>query len=475
MCPKHAVKFRKRKSQDEGETDEKSEEPHESPKRVKQEHLEKHPAHQEPGNHQALNPMEEGALHPENQDRVIDPQSEDVIEVKCGGAGRSRKRTYSSTQDTVEKQHNEKCRRLLGHLQPSDAAHCGPPNSHTRPADDLKITKGYMEEHIHGCETTLFQPNQSRHLVTRHHSPVKTEKIYSPETHFEAQKTGGVDFDNQITIHHSQPDILGGAQAPNSKNCDTSDIIHKDMLKPEGKKKPFEEQEKDISQDHGPDITPDMEKEIMSALAPGPQEDILSSAFKLTITRGDMQTLQESQWLNDDIINFYMNLISERSKLPGYAAIHTFNTFFYTKLKCGGYRSVKRWTRALNIFEKDIVLVPVHLEVHWSLVVIDLRKKTIAYWDSMGLKRPSVLRMIFQYLQEESKARRNIDLDPLEWRQYSMEAEEIPLQLNKSDCGVFTCKYADYISRGQPITFSQKHMPLFRKKMVWEILHKRLL
>lgn len=56
-----------------------------------------------------------------------------------------------------------------------------------------------------------------------------------------------------------------------------------------------------------------------------------------------------------------------------------------------------------------------------------------------------------------------------------MPAEEIPQQETNSDCGMFTCKYADYISRGQPITFSQQHMPLFRKKMVWELLHQCLL
>ncbi|XP_035312538.1 sentrin-specific protease 2-like isoform X1 [Cricetulus griseus] len=335
MSPKHVVKFRKRKSQGEGGRDQKCEEPHESPKRVKQELYEKEPAHQESGNRQAMNPMAKGPLHPNKQDKVRNPEEEDVIEVKYVGAGKSRKRTYSNIQDRVEKQHNEKCR--------------------------------------------------------------------------------------------------------------------------------------------SPDVTPDMEQEIMNALGPGPQEDILSSAFKLNITRGDMQTLRESQWLNDDIINFYMNLLSHRSKSPGYASLHTFNTFFYTKLKCGGYRSVKKWTRAVNIFEKDIVLVPVHLHVHWSLVVIDQRKKTVVYWDSMGLKRTDVLGLIFQYLQEESKAKRNIDLDPSEWKQYCMSAEEIPLQLNMNDCGVFTCKYADYISRGQPINFSQQHVPLFRKKMVWEILHKRLL
>ncbi|KAF5922226.1 hypothetical protein HPG69_007114 [Diceros bicornis minor] len=53
--------------------------------------------------------------------------------------------------------------------------------------------------------------------------------------------------------------------------------------------------------------------------------------------------------------------------------------------------------------------------------------------------------------------------------------KEIPQQLNGSDCGMFTCKYADYISRDKPITFTQHQMPLFRKKMVWEILHQQLL
>ncbi len=31
----------------------------------------------------------------------------------------------------------------------------------------------------------------------------------------------------------------------------------------------------------------------------------------------------------------------------------------------------------------------------------------------------------------------------------------IPQQMNGSDCGVFACKYAEYVSRGADITFSQ--------------------
>ncbi|KAK1344064.1 hypothetical protein QTO34_014623 [Cnephaeus nilssonii] len=219
----------------------------------------------------------------------------------------------------------------------------------------------------------------------------------------------------------------------------------------------------------------DMEKEISNALGHGPQDEILSSAFKLRITRGDIQTLRNFHWLNDEVINFYMNLLMERNKKQGYPLLHAFSTFFYPKLKSGGYQAVKRWTKGVNLFEQELILVPIHRKVHWSLVVIDIRKRCLKYLDSMGQKGNRICEILLQYLQDESKTKRNVDLNLLEWTHYSLKPHEIPQQLNGSDCGMFTCKYADYMSRDKPITFTQHQMPLFRKKMVWEILHQQLL
>lgn len=42
-----------------------------------------------------------------------------------------------------------------------------------------------------------------------------------------------------------------------------------------------------------------MEKEIANALSYGQDDEILTSAFKLNITRRDIQTLRNQQWLND--------------------------------------------------------------------------------------------------------------------------------------------------------------------------------
>ncbi|PKK17868.1 SUMO1/sentrin specific peptidase 1, partial [Columba livia] len=229
------------------------------------------------------------------------------------------------------------------------------------------------------------------------------------------------------------------------------------------------------SEEEFPEITEEMEKEIKSVFRGGNQDEVLSEAFRLTITRKDIQTLNNLNWLNDEIINFYMNLLMERSKEKGLPAVHAFNTFFFTKLKTAGYQAVKRWTKKVDIFSVDLLLVPIHLGVHWCLAVVDFRKKSITYYDSMGGINSEACRILLQYLKQESLDKRRKELDTNGWSLLSKKSQEIPQQMNGSDCGMFACKYADCITKDKPINFTQQHMPYFRKRMAWEILHRKLL
>lgn len=36
----------------------------------------------------------------------------------------------------------------------------------------------------------------------------------------------------------------------------------------------------------------------------------------------------------------------------------------------------------VDIFQKDLLLIPIHLEVHWSLVSVDIPRRAITYFDS---------------------------------------------------------------------------------------------
>ncbi|RZF40755.1 hypothetical protein LSTR_LSTR016834 [Laodelphax striatellus] len=139
-----------------------------------------------------------------------------------------------------------------------------------------------------------------------------------------------------------------------------------------------------------------------------------------------------------------MNLLIERSKKEGLPKVHAFATFFYQRLIESGHASVSRWTKKVDIFAQDLIIVPVHLRSHWCMAIIDLRNKVVEYYDSMGSHNNECLK-------------------------------DIPQQTNISDCGVFACAFAEYRCRNAKITFSQKEMPYFRQKMMYEIITGKLM
>lgn len=57
----------------------------------------------------------------------------------------------------------------------------------------------------------------------------------------------------------------------------------------------------------------EMELRVSNALMNFPIEEVLSSSYRIHVKRKDMSTLQPSQWLNDEIINFYCSMIADRS------------------------------------------------------------------------------------------------------------------------------------------------------------------
>ena len=77
------------------------------------------------------------------------------------------------------------------------------------------------------------------------------------------------------------------------------------------------------------------------------------------------------------------------------------------------------------------------------------------------------------YLSSEHKERKKSELVKTEWTT-SLE-KDIPRQENGSDCGVFTCKFAEYLSRDSELSFKQKDMDYYRDRMVYEIVKQELM
>jgi len=220
-----------------------------------------------------------------------------------------------------------------------------------------------------------------------------------------------------------------------------------------------------------PELTNEMKSVIRKAERSGGQ--VLVDAHKIQITGRDIGTLQGLNWLNDEVINFYMQMIVTRSGEGKFCSVYAFTTFFYPKLKENGHSSVKRWTKKVDIFGYALVLVPVHLGMHWCLATIDNQRKVITYYDSMGGNNTGCVYALEEYISEEHLAKKGSPLDTSKWEK--VIAKKIPQQMNGSDCGMFTCKFAEYISRRAKITFSQKDMPYFRRRMIYEIVSNKLI
>ncbi|KAI8515215.1 sentrin specific peptidase 5 [Branchiostoma belcheri] len=194
----------------------------------------------------------------------------------------------------------------------------------------------------------------------------------------------------------------------------------------------------------------------------------VSSPRKLDLEVADLMTLAPHEWLNDNVLNGYFDLLSEARPDD----VYCFNTFFYTQLCRKGYQGVRRWTRKVQIFQKSLLLVPLHLGNHWCLAEVAVQDKLLFLYDSRGGANLTCLQRLVSYLCCEAEERGEADFTS-GWNGHCRE--DIPVQETSGDCGVFVCQYARCIVEGRPMDFSQKDMPKFRCQMTQELLQHKLL
>ncbi|KAL7275308.1 hypothetical protein RUND412_001751 [Rhizina undulata] len=235
-------------------------------------------------------------------------------------------------------------------------------------------------------------------------------------------------------------------------------------------------------------LSPELEKEVaklsreIASDIKWHKSKLYVEKFNIPIRTEDMQRLLPGTWLNDEIINFYMTMICERTKqsADGKKKAIFHNTYFWKKMKDQGHSAVNRWARrqgfgGLELLKLDHLFIPVHVgENHWCMAVINFKQKRFEYYDSLGgsinpKDRPQPYKVMRDYVKCETGGKHDFS----EWVDYAMKGA--PQQNNSSDCGVFSLKTAEVISRGGAIDFTAKDMPLIRRKMMLEIARAELL
>jgi len=199
----------------------------------------------------------------------------------------------------------------------------------------------------------------------------------------------------------------------------------------------------------------------------------------MSVRLNDITRLAENGLINDRILNFYLSLIKLRSTDTSRKII-VLDTNFYPKLLQRGFNGILGGpidAATINeIFHPSThtVLIPIHLyqEQHWTLVAVSMKERTIWLYDSLPGNRHQIVKDVLNYLKDAYFFSYGT---PLNLKQWDNKLPDIPVQTNAVDCGVFVMQFAENISRGAAHSFNQAEIPQIRLRILFEILHKKIL
>jgi hypothetical protein len=170
--------------------------------------------------------------------------------------------------------------------------------------------------------------------------------------------------------------------------------------------------------------------------------------YGLSVTCGDLKTCMGQKWLDAQILNAFFRLL-ERDNLPhlrlGSRKVQCLPTWWYASV-CQR-RDVTRWVRRSphrvlgsdgkwrpSPFGADVVIIPVHLSVHWAVGVAHMSEKVIEYADSVGgADRNFGRRILTQF--ERTAAQGMVPFNREEWKVRVLIDRNTPQQDNTFDCG----------------------------------------
>lgn len=99
---------------------------------------------------------------------------------------------------------------------------------------------------------------------------------------------------------------------------------------------------------------------------------------KAEVNLDDRDRLREDTYLNDNLIAFYMRFLQEnleRTNPTAAKRVYFFNSYFFATLRPPGtsafnYKGVEKWTRSVDLFTYDYILVPINENQHWYIAII---------------------------------------------------------------------------------------------------------
>ncbi|KAJ6022182.1 Peptidase C48 SUMO/Sentrin/Ubl1 [Penicillium herquei] len=230
------------------------------------------------------------------------------------------------------------------------------------------------------------------------------------------------------------------------------------------------------------------------------------------VSTEDRERLREDEFLNDNLIAFYLRFLQdhlERTNEEFAKRVYFFNSYFFETLKNSpsgsidiNYSGVEKWTRNINLFEYDYIIVPINENAHWYVAIICNLPKLdassepdshndatgpkgsasssdqthIITFDSLDISHYPTNKVLRQYLSKESLSKRGIDISSKATAKgiKGLRATNLPLQNNYSDCGLYLLAYVEKFVQ-DPDSFIENVLQRKTGKVEWPDIKPGLL
>ncbi|KAM5575417.1 hypothetical protein ABKV19_014394 [Rosa sericea] len=204
----------------------------------------------------------------------------------------------------------------------------------------------------------------------------------------------------------------------------------------------------------------------------------------VSISKRDVDLLQPEIFINDTLIDFYIKYLENRIQPEEKHRFYFFNSFFFRKLADldkdpssvpGGraaFQRVRKWTRKVDLFEKDYIFIPVNFNLHWTLIVIchpgevprykvgdsgkSVKVPCILHLDSLKGSHTGLKNHVQSYLWEEWKEKKKETSEEISSNFHNLRflSLELPQQENTYDCGLFLLHYLELFLEEAPAIFN---------------------
>lgn len=190
-------------------------------------------------------------------------------------------------------------------------------------------------------------------------------------------------------------------------------------------------------------------------------------------------SLNGTWYIYDLVVDSYFELIHRRSRsTPGLPTVSVFTCNWYSMYWECSEQERKNFVRNMmdgrDIFTRDMVLFPILHAKHFRLIILDVARRELHYYDSDGSAhdRRRYLEGFHQFLTLAGRACGQpswwYDLPPV-------TVHTAPVQRDAFSCGVFISRFAERYTRRATTSFDETKAPYYRMRMVYELAIEQLL